>query len=158
MAYKKSIQIDASITDIWNAWTNSESAVKWLAPKANISFQPGGVYEFFWGADPEKDSTLGCVLLKIEKENFLSFEWQGNAKFLHMFLPPNGNRTVIEVNFEQQSEGTLVTIHQKETRSHKDWADYEVWMSNAWEMALKALKEYCESRIVEPANYPEEAE
>ncbi len=144
MAYKKSIQIDASITDIWNAWTDSDRTVKWLAPKANITFQPGGIYEFFWGEDPKKNSTLGCVLLHIEKENFLSFEWQGNANFLHMFLPPNGKRTVIEVSFEQQPEGALVTINQKETRNHKDWAEYEAWMSKAWKMALKALKEYCE--------------
>ncbi len=61
-----------------------------------------------------------------------------------MFLPPNGKRTVIEASFEQQLKETLVTINQKETRNHKDWIDYETWMSKAWEMALKALKEYCE--------------
>ena len=144
MSYSKSIQIDVRIEDVWKAWTDSESTAKWLAPKANVDFRPGGAWEFFWSDDPKKDSTLGCVILEVEQESLLRFEWQGRTAFLHMFLPPGGERTVIEVRFERQVNGTLVTLDHAETRHHPDWAAYEVWMSKAWEMALEALKRHCE--------------
>ena len=150
MSYRKLVHINAPIGNVWKAWTNSESTGKWLAPKANVDFRPGGAFEFFWGDDPKKDSTFGCVLLQVEQERLLRFEWQGRTAFLHMFLPPNGERTVIEVSFERQGKGTLVTLNQAETRNHKDWAAYEKWMSKAWEMALESLKEHCEEAAVGP--------
>lgn len=118
MSYTKSARINAPIEDVWKAWASSASTSKWLTPKANVDFRPGGAFEFFWGDDPAKDSTFGCVLLQIEPEKLL--------------------------RFEQQDNGTLVTAEQAETRNHDDWAAYEDWMSKAWEMALVSLKEYCE--------------
>jgi uncharacterized protein YndB with AHSA1/START domain len=110
-----------------------------------VDFRPGGAWEFFWGDDPKKDSTLGCVILEVRQAKLLRFEWQGRTAFLHMFLPPGGERTVIEVRFERQVNGTLVTLDHAETRHHPDWAAYQVWMSKAWEMALEALKKHCEA-------------
>ena len=84
------------------------------------------------------------MILEVEQESLLRFEWQGRTAFLHVFLPPGGERTVIKVRFERQVNGTLVTLDHAETRHHPDWAAYEVWMSKAWEMALEALKRHCE--------------
>ena len=144
MSYSTSIQIGAAVPTVWRAWTDSENITAWLAPKANVDFRPEGAYEFFWGDDPEKDSILGCVLLEIQPEGLLRFQWQGPTAFLPMFLPPDGRRTVIEVTFQARQGGTDVTLTQAETRDHRDWPAYEEWMSKAWGLAMTRLKECCE--------------
>jgi uncharacterized protein YndB with AHSA1/START domain len=145
MSFEVSVYIRAGIGRVWKAWTDAESTARWLAPRAKVDFRPGGAFEFFWGDDPARDSTLGCVLLRIEPERRLRFEWQGRTEFLPMFLPPEGKRTVIDVSFERQGQGTLVTLDHPETREHRDWPAYEAWMSKSWEAALAALKAYCET-------------
>jgi uncharacterized protein YndB with AHSA1/START domain len=144
MSFQMTIHIEARIGRVWKAWTDSESTAKWLAPRAKVDFRPGGAFEFFWSDDPARDSTRGCVLLRIEPERLLRFEWQGRTEFLPMFLPPAGKRTVVEVSFQRQGPGTLVTLDHPETGDHRDWAAYEAWMSKSWETALAALKKYCE--------------
>ncbi len=144
MSYTKSILINSPINKVWEAWTSTEHTKHWLAPRANIEFQSGGAYEFFWGERPEADSTLGCKLLEIMTEQQLKFEWQGKKKFLHMFLPPTGKRTVIDVQFKKHDSGTIVGLCQAETRDSKEWFAYDTWMSKNWEIALESLKKYCE--------------
>lgn len=147
MSYTKTIQISAPLNKVWQAWTSAEHTKHWLAPRANIEFICGGAFEFFWHDNPERDSTLGCKLLEIEPERHLKFEWQGKTEFLHMFLPPTGKRTVIDVQFVKQDSGSLVKLIQTETRDHEEWPAYDAWMSQNWEMALGSLKKYCEEVI-----------
>lgn len=148
MGYSTTIEINMPIGEVWNRWASQKELQNWLAPKANVSFQEGGAWEFFWDTDPNKDSTLGCKLLKIEPQKLLRFEWQGKSDFIHLFLPPNGHRTMIEVRFEPSGNQTRVTLTQEETRNAPDWQAYDAWMSMAWEMAFKELKEYCDKNKV----------
>ena len=143
MSYTKSIYINTPLNKVWAAWTGDEHTRHWLAPRSNIEFRCGGAFEFFWGDNPERDSTLGCKLLEIEPERYLKFEWQGSTEFLHMFLPPSGRRTIIEVQFEKQDSSTMVRLNQAETRDHIEWPAYDAWMSKNWEIALESLKKYC---------------
>jgi uncharacterized protein YndB with AHSA1/START domain len=147
MSYSKSIHIETPLNKVWEAWTSAEHASQWLAPRANIEFRCGGAFEFFWGDNPEQDSTLGCKLLEIELEKHLRFEWQGQTEFLHMFLPPTGRRAIIDVQFEKQDSGTTVSLMQAETRDDQQWPAYDAWMSKNWEIALESLKKYCEEVI-----------
>jgi uncharacterized protein YndB with AHSA1/START domain len=144
MSYSLSIRIGAPLALVWQAWTSAEQTEQWLAPRANMDFTPGGAYEFFWSDNPEQESTLGCRLLEIEPQKHLRFEWQGKTEFLHMFLPPAGRRTVIDVYFEKEDPGTAVRLSQEETRDHEDWPAYDAWMSQNWKVALESLKKYCE--------------
>ncbi len=143
MGYIKEIKIDAAIGKVWNSWTNEEETSNWLAPKSQIVFEVGGAYEFFWDDNPEKDSTIGCKLLRIEKRKVLCFEWQGKSEFLDMFREPNG-KTIIEVNFVEEGNSVIVEVKQAETRNLEKWSEYDNWMSGAWEYALSGLKKYCE--------------
>ncbi|MBC8401861.1 MAG: SRPBCC domain-containing protein [Candidatus Marinimicrobia bacterium] len=144
MGYKKEIKIHASIEKVWNSWTNEEETSNWLAPKSHIVFEDGGPYEFFWDDNPEKDSTIGCKLLRVEKRKILCFEWQGKSEFLEMFKKPYG-KTIIEVNFIEEENGIMVEVKQEETRNLEKWIEYDEWMSGAWEYALSCLKKYCEA-------------
>jgi len=150
MGYVVRVVIDAPVDTVWKAWTSSDEAQKWLAPRANITFAPGGVYEFFWDEDPAIDSTLGCKLLDIVPGLALAFEWQGKKEFLHMFQPTTGGCTVVEVTLIKTTAGVEIIVEQEETRTLPDWKAYDSWMAAAWEMALGSLKSYCEGESVRP--------
>jgi len=151
MGYIKEIGIAAPIQRVWTAWTSRAETERWLAPRANIAFKEGGVYEFFWDENPEKDSTLGCKLLAIKPKQLLRFQWQGKTEFLPMFQDPLGP-TEVEVRFSAGEGKTRVIVEQTEIRSLPDWKAYEEWMASAWEYALGQLKAYCEEL---PANSEE---
>lgn len=142
MSYARAVLVRAPQSRVWSAWTTPS----WLAPRRRVDVKPGGAWEFFWGPDDDKDSTLGCKLLTVEPPRLLRFEWQGRSEFLDMFLPPKGRRTAIEVLLEDEGAGTRVTLVQAESREGEKWAAYEAWMSKAWEMALEALRKECERR------------
>jgi uncharacterized protein YndB with AHSA1/START domain len=151
MGYSKEIEIEAQVERVWNAWLDKQETEKWLAPRANIRFEVGGEYEFFWNEDPGIDSTIGCKLLKIEQHKFLAFEWQGKKEFLYMFLPPRGMKTTIEVGFFPTGDrGTRVVVSQAETRDLPRWKDYDNWMAAAWQMAMESLKNHCEGKAHKP--------
>ena len=138
------------IEKVWNAWTSKEQTESWLAPGANIQFEEGGPYEFFWNENPEVDSTLGCKLLSIKPHQYLHFEWQGKREFLHMFQLPEGRRTTVEVHFSPTSNGVRIAVVQNETRDLPEWKEYDTWMAAAWKMALESLKNHCEGSQARP--------
>ncbi len=143
MSYGKEIDIAAPLDRVWAAWASRENAEKWLAPRANVVFEKGGAYEFFWDEDPNRDSTLGCKLLGIEPGQLLRFQWQGKTEFLSMFQEPH-EPTAVEVRFSGSGDTVHVTLEQKETRSLPGWKAYDEWMASAWEFALNELKTFCE--------------
>ena len=146
MSYLREIVINAPLVNVWSLWTNQADIKEWLAPRANIMFEEGGSYEFFWDEDPESDSTLGCKLLTIEPGKLLTFQWQGKTEFLPMFRPPHAP-TEVEVRFSVGADGvTHVTVEQTETRDLPDWQAYDEWMGEAWAYALTQLKATCEAR------------
>ena len=150
MAYEKHTVVAAPIESVWGAWTSTEEAQRWLAPKANIVFAVGEPYELFWDDDPAVDSTLGCKLLEVEPERRLVFEWQGKTDFLPMFEPNRGGKTPVAVELTQTEGGVRVRVVQEETRDLEDWAAYDAWMAMAWEMALSGLKAHCEEGEATP--------
>jgi uncharacterized protein YndB with AHSA1/START domain len=143
MGYSREVEIGASLATVWRAWTTREKTEAWLSPRARVEFVEGGAYEFFWDEDPALDSTLGCRLLTIEPQRRLVFEWQGKTEYLPMFTEPHGPTTV-EVEFRETQDGVTLVLSQSETRLLPKWAEYDEWMSAAWEYALRALKSHCE--------------
>lgn len=49
------VEIEASVDDIWNAFTTTEGLKSWVAPLADIDFKVGGK----WRANYNKDGELG---------------------------------------------------------------------------------------------------
>lgn len=49
------VEIDASVDDIWNAFTTTKGLQSWVAPLADVDFRVGGK----WRANYNKDGKLG---------------------------------------------------------------------------------------------------
>src|SRR5687768_6958895 len=74
---RKSVMIDAPVSDLWAAWTTNEGAESFFAPKAHIVLVTGGAYELYFRPDAEEGSrgSEGCEVIGYEVEQRLSFNW-----------------------------------------------------------------------------------
>ncbi len=60
---RKEALIKAPIADVWRAWSSSQGAREFFAPKANIELEVGGPYEISFDPSDESQGTKGLKLL-----------------------------------------------------------------------------------------------
>jgi len=53
---RKEVKVNASIEKVWKAWTTSEGATRFFAPKARIELTRGGRYELYFDLQAPKGS------------------------------------------------------------------------------------------------------
>jgi len=71
------IEVQASLDDVWEAWTTEAGARTFFAPACRIDLRPGGAYEmrFNLDAEPGLQGGEGNRLLAIQPGKLLSFSW-----------------------------------------------------------------------------------
>lgn len=143
--------VEASSAEVWRAWSTSEGAQTFFAPKANIELVVGGPYEIFFNPVDERMSTKGMKVLGFIPERMISFGWKAPADMADM--PGDGTWVVVELQPE-----TAGTTHV--TLRHLGWtstADYELAVkhfSQGWAEALQRLQR----RFAQgPIDWPAEA-
>jgi len=67
--------VDAAPEEIWRAWTTSEGAQSFFAPKANIRLAIGGPFEIYFNPADEAHSSKGMHILSYVPNEMLSFQW-----------------------------------------------------------------------------------
>jgi uncharacterized protein YndB with AHSA1/START domain len=81
----RQIVVPAPREDVWKAWTTSEGALTFFAPRARIEFKLGGAYELLWlddtEAPPGSQGSEGCRILSYLPGEMLSFEWNAPPEF-----------------------------------------------------------------------------
>ncbi len=137
------IEFAPSRTRLWNAWTNEDELVRWLALKAHVRIEKGGPYELFWDlARPDQNSTLGCRLRELEPERKLVFDWKGPAHLADvMNTTPSPTWVVVEFEDANRNHSRLRLIHHG-WQDGPSWAKARLWQQQAWMVALNRLKQY----------------
>lgn len=135
---RKAIVIDGSVHEVWQAWTTTEGAVTFFAPKANIKLAKGGAYELFFDLDAAEGSRggEGLKILSFLPEEMLSFEW--NAPPLY----PNvrKHRTWIVVQFFQNEHNKArVKLTHLGWKQGKEWVKAFQYFKRAWDIVLGRL-------------------
>ncbi len=76
-AIELDIDVNASVDEVWDAWTTEEGIKTFFAPQCSIELRPGGKYEmvFMLSAKPGERGSEGAVFLALEKPRMLSFTW-----------------------------------------------------------------------------------
>ncbi|MFX0097605.1 MAG: SRPBCC domain-containing protein [Candidatus Hodarchaeota archaeon] len=114
----------------------------WLTEMADVEPEVGGKYELFWNPkDKETDSTIGCKILAMQPNKFLSFEWKGPKQFKH-FMNNVRPLTNVVVFFIPDQESTSVYVLHVGWRNTKEWENARQWFVKAWEDALWKLQKY----------------
>ena len=139
---KFEIILNASLEEVWNAWTDDSLIVKWFSPGANIEPRLGGAYELYFDPnDHNHMSTIGCTITEYEPMNHLSFTWKGPDQYAEIMNNPD-NLTHVKVTFSWEGERTTIAlIHEYWGESDK-WAEAKEWHRNAWDGVFKALKQF----------------
>jgi uncharacterized protein YndB with AHSA1/START domain len=141
MKLHKEVVVNAPLERAWSAWTTSEGAQNFFAPKKVIEPEPGGAYEihFFPDNPPGQRGAEGLKVLAVEPKRSISFEW--NA-------PPNWpkirakTRTRVTVSFEELEGGrTRVSlVHDKwgeGTFEGESWREVYDYFDSAWDTVLR---------------------
>jgi uncharacterized protein YndB with AHSA1/START domain len=110
------VKLPASVTDVWNAWTDPTLVLKWFGSdprgvglKASMDVRPGGKFEIsFRGSDGIEHTCFG-VYLEVEEPAELTFTWEwksepGVESLVTIVLTPRGENT--QMQFEHAQVGS----------------------------------------------------
>lgn len=145
MTITKEVVIKAEQELVWGAWTQADKITKWFAPKAEIDPKKDGKFELYWDlANDDSNSTKGCKILKIQKPNFLEFEWKGPDQLAGIMNLEN-QLTTVQVTFEQTADGTKIVLKHTGWQNSESWEKAKQWHERAWNSLFEKLKSYLES-------------
>jgi len=104
---------DAPLRLVWQAWTEPEHIVRWLAPRgftiphSEGEIRPGGAWRSCMRKPDGEDLWLGGVYREVVKEKKLSFThaWEDETD-------KPGHTTLVTVTFEAIGKKTKLTLHQ----------------------------------------------
>jgi uncharacterized protein YndB with AHSA1/START domain len=134
-------------------FTLNKHLEKWLTQKADVEPRIGGKYELFWNPkDRENDSTIGCKILAVHLDKFLSFEWKGPKQFKHIMneVRPLTNVVVFFIPCQKYTEVHILHTGWRDT---PEWEEARQWFDKAWVMSLSELQKYTDEqkrRVVTP--------
>ena len=144
-AFKVEVSIDASLDQVWLAWTSSDRITTWFAPEANVKARVGGPFELFF--DPtnhDHQSTKGCIFTLVEPMRLLGFTWRGPDRF-SMFMNDPISLTFVTVYFQDEGGATRIVVEHGGWGNGNDWEEARAWHHRAWEDVLGRLKSTLES-------------
>jgi uncharacterized protein YndB with AHSA1/START domain len=142
------LRVPGKLADVWRAWTTTEGAQKWFAPKTNIELRPGGPFEILFMPD-NPSGQRGAEDLKVityVPQEMLTFEWNAPPQF----PKARAQRTWVAVRFADAGDGTVrVRLTHlgfaERVAEHPDMkAEYEQvrdYFSKAWPRVLDHLRE-----------------
>lgn len=150
-AVRAEVSVKASPAEVWRAWSTSEGAQTFFAPKANIELVVGGPYEIFFNPADERMSTKGMKVREFTPERMISFEWRAPADMANM----PGDGTWVVVDLRPESGGTThVAVRQLGWKSAAEYGLAVKHFSQGWSEALQRLQR----RFVQgPIDWPAEA-
>jgi len=138
-AIRKEIVVNASVSQVWEAWTTAEGAVTFFAPKANIELAKGGSYELLFDLEAPEGSRggEGLKILSFLPEEMLSFEW--NAPTLYPTV--RGQRTWVVVQFFPCGHNKVgVRLTHLGWKEGEEWNKVFQYFKRAWDIVLGRLQ------------------
>jgi uncharacterized protein YndB with AHSA1/START domain len=135
-----SVEVDASIEAVWDAWTTSEGVQSFFAPACKVELYPGGSYEILFTPDaPEgKRGSEGCFFLALQPPIMLSFTWSAPVHLGHV----RGHHTHVTVRLHKSGGGrTNVSLTHDGWGEGGEWDEAYAYFQSAWgEVVMPRLK------------------
>ncbi len=138
-AIHKEVEVNASIADVWHAWTTTDGVKTFFSPYANVELGVGGPFEIYFLPDQPYGSrgSENCKILAYLPEKMLSFEWNGPPQFGQLRYI----KTQVNILFEEIEPGKV-----KLDFTHHGWGTGEDWdklyeyFDSAWGYVLGNFK------------------
>ncbi|HWP02874.1 MAG TPA: SRPBCC domain-containing protein [Gemmatimonadaceae bacterium] len=120
-------------------FTKPDLLTTWLTAEADVEPKVGGKYELFWEpSDRENNSTIGCRVTAIHRDQFVAFQWRSPKQF-KTFANGADPLTHVVVVFVPEEGGTRVHLLHSGWRSNPEWEEARVWQEQAWQRAFDKL-------------------
>jgi uncharacterized protein YndB with AHSA1/START domain len=159
---RKEVAVDASLKEVWNAFTSNEGAETFFAPKTNIFARLGGAYEVYFypmGAGPDgvRGCEAGCRIQSIVPMKSLAFTWSAEPDT--KTLRATGLTTIVYLRFKEFApRKTLVEF------TNVGWGEGDEWdhsynaFDRDWGVVLGRLKIRFEKGPIDWSNPPKPTE
>ncbi len=123
--------VNASLEQAYFAFTNATALQQWLCNTADVAANEGGRIYLWWNSGYASSGVFSAV----EENKKLAFGWHG-------FGEPAP--TAVEVTFEAQDDGTLVSLAHSGLGEGEAWEKMAEVCEKDWPKSLKNLKAYLE--------------
>ncbi len=133
------VEVAASPTEVWQAWTTVEGLQSFFGRKAIVDLRTDGEFSIhFFPENPAgQRGAEGMMLLAIEPEQRLAFTWDAPPKWPQI----RNKRTFVEVLLDPIDAGsTRVTLRHMGWGRGQEWSEVRDYFAQAWIVVLKRLK------------------
>ena len=125
------IEINTSLSEVWNAWTTKEGIQSFFSPDCFVELKEGGSYENYFNPDanPGERGGEGNKILAIQPQKMLSFTWNAPPH-----LPKVRNqRTHVCIRFTKiEKNKTKVSLHHDGWGTGGQWDEAFEYFQIAW--------------------------
>lgn len=128
-AIDKEIMLDASVDQVWDAWTTRAGITSFFAPDAEIDPRVGGAFHVFINpyAEPGMKGADTMQYLALQPKTMLSFNWNAPPSLPHV----RGQHTVVILRFMPEGDKTRLTLH------HVGWGGADGMDGKEWDAAYR---------------------
>jgi uncharacterized protein YndB with AHSA1/START domain len=140
---RKEVNVNASIEKVWKAWTTSDGAITFFAPKAKIELTLGGSYELYFDLEGPKGSqgSEDCRVLSFLPMEMLSFEWNSPPEFPEVRRQQAQKHSWVVVQFHPLGQDqTRVRLVHLGWREGSEWEKVFQYFQRAWDIVLARLE------------------
>ena len=143
-AIDKSIAINATLDQAWDAWTPREGIVSFFAPDAKVEPRVGGAFQIYIDptAPPGSKGADEMRFLALQPKKMISFDWNAPPHLAQA----RAQRTFVVVRFEPLTDKTTrVTLHHSGWGDGGQWDQAYIYFDRAWAGVLGNLKKRFDS-------------
>jgi len=138
-AIDKSVDVAATLDQVWDAWTTREGITSFFAPDAKVEARVGGAFQIYIDptAPPGSKGADDMRFLAVQPKRMISFDWNAPPH-----LPEaRAQRTFVVVRFESVGDRqTRVTLHHTGWGESGEWDKAYQYFDRAWGDVLGNLK------------------
>jgi len=139
---RKEVTVQATLDEVWNAWTTDEGVRNFFSENTNVELRVGGPYEIYFSMQPPVGmrGSEGCRILSFLPKAMLSFEWSAPPSFGEL----RKQHTQVILQFDEASVGLVkVTFAQLGWGKGEEWDKLYDYFDHAWSSVLGAFEERC---------------
>ncbi|CAD5374071.1 conserved exported hypothetical protein [Rubrivivax sp. A210] len=138
-AIAKSVAVNATLDQVWQAWTTREGIVSFFAPDAKVDARVGGDFQIYMdpGAAPGMKGADEMRFMAVQPKSMISFDWNAPPS-----LPEaRAQRTLVIVRFAALDERrTQVSLHHVGWGDGGEWDKAYAYFDRAWGGVLGNLQ------------------
>ena len=142
-AIDKEVLVDATVDQVWEAWTTKAGITSFFAPDADIDARVGGAFHLFINpyAAPGMKGADTMRYLALQPKTMLSFDWNAPPSLPNV----RGQHTVVILRFSPEGAKTRLMLHQvgwgsPDGANGKEWDAAYKYFDGAWSNVLANLQ------------------